>query len=126
MCFHVLTSLDKGAIFYQNDIKYVKPDRKSADIYCWITKNRMSYRKMDEHILIVEDDDAIRNSIHEFLTKSDFKAFSAPSAEDAFDIIKSGSIQIVITDILLPGMDGLKLTSQIKKNYSSQSKHDRS
>ena len=72
---------------------------------------------MGEQILVVEDDDAIRNSIHEFLTKSDYKTFSAPSAEEAFDIIKSGAIQIVITDILLPGKDGLQLTSQIKRNY---------
>lgn len=72
---------------------------------------------MDEHILVVEDDDAIRKSIHECLTSSDYKTFSAPSAEEAFEIIKSGSIQIVITDILLPGKDGLQLTSQIKQNY---------
>ena len=71
---------------------------------------------MGEHILIVEDDDAIRKSIHEFLTKSDYNAFSAPSAEEALEIIKSGTIQIVITDILLPGKDGLQLTSQIKQN----------
>ena len=71
---------------------------------------------MGENILIVEDDNAIRNSIHEFLTKSDFKVFSSPSAEEAFEIIKSGTIQIVITDILLPGKDGLQLTSQIKQN----------
>ena len=72
---------------------------------------------MDEHILVVEDDDAIRKSIHECLTSSDYKTFSAPSAEEAFEIIKSGAIQIVITDILLPGKDGLQLTSQIKQNY---------
>ncbi len=72
---------------------------------------------MGEHILIVEDDAAIRNSIHEFLTKSDFKTFSAPSAEEAFEIIKSENIQIVITDILLPGKDGLQLTSQVKQDY---------
>lgn len=72
---------------------------------------------MGEHILIVEDDDAIRSSLHECLTKSDYKVFSAPSAEEAFEIIKSGTIQIVITDILLPGKDGLQLTSQIKQNY---------
>ena len=46
---------------------------------------------MGENILIVEDDDAIRSSIHEFLTTSDFKVFSVPSAEEAFEIIKSGT-----------------------------------
>lgn len=72
---------------------------------------------MDENILIVEDDDAIRSSIKDFLTESDYKTFSAPSAEEAFEIIKSGTIQIVITDIKLPGKNGLQLTSQIKQNY---------
>ena len=76
----------------------------------------MIYKEMGEHILIVEDDDAIRNSIHEFLTKSDFNTYSVPSAEEALEILKSGNIQIVITDILLPGKDGLQLTSQIKQN----------
>ena len=72
---------------------------------------------MDEHILIVEDDDSIRSSIQEFLTESAYTTFSAPTAEEAFEIIKSGTIQIVITDILLPGKNGLQLTSQIKQNY---------
>jgi two-component system cell cycle response regulator len=72
---------------------------------------------MDEHILIVEDDDTIRSSIQEFLTESDYQTFSAPNAEEAFEIIKSGTIQIVITDILLPGKNGLQLTSQIKQNF---------
>lgn len=72
---------------------------------------------MSEHILIVEDDDAVRNSLHDCLTKSEYNALSVPSAEEALEIINSGTIQIVITDILLPGKDGLQLTSQIKKNY---------
>jgi len=72
---------------------------------------------MDENILIVEDDDAIRSSIKDFLTESDYKTLSVPNAEEAFEIIKSGTIQIVITDIKLPGKNGLQLTSQIKQNY---------
>jgi len=72
---------------------------------------------MDENILIVEDDDAIRSSIQDFLTESDYKTFSVPNAEEAFEIIKSGTIQIVITDIKLPGKNGLQLTSQIKQNF---------
>jgi two-component system cell cycle response regulator len=72
---------------------------------------------MDENILIVEDEDTVRSSIQDFLTESDYKTFSASTAEEAFEIIKSGSIQIVITDILLPGKNGLQLTSQIKQNY---------
>ncbi len=69
---------------------------------------------MNNHILIVDDDDAIRNSMHEFMAKNGFNAFAAASAEEALKILKANSIEIVITDIMLPGQDGLELTDLIK------------
>lgn len=72
---------------------------------------------MDEHILIVEDDAAIRDSMHDFFVKLGYNAKGVGSAEEALDIIKLGSVHIVITDIMLPGRNGLELTNEIKKNY---------
>ena len=71
---------------------------------------------MGEHILIVEDDDAIRNSIHEFLTKSDYNAFSASSAEEALEENKIRHYSNCHNRYLLPGKDGVSTTSQIKQN----------
>jgi len=72
---------------------------------------------MDDHILIVDDDDAIRDSMHEFMTENGFNAFAASSAEEAIKILKANTIEIVITDIMLPDQDGLELTDLIKENY---------
>jgi len=72
---------------------------------------------MDEHILIVEDDSPIRESIHDFFTKLGYNAISTGSAEEALEIIKSGRIHILITDIKLPSKNGLELTNEVKKNY---------
>jgi len=72
---------------------------------------------MDEHILIVEDETPIRNSIHDFFTKLGYNAIGTGSAEEALEIIKSGRIHIVIADIKLPGKNGLQLTHEIKNNY---------
>ena len=72
---------------------------------------------MTDHILIVDDDEAIRDSMYEFMERAGFNAFAAASAEDAITILKANTIEIVITDIMLPDQDGLELTDLIKANY---------
>lgn len=72
---------------------------------------------MDDRILIVDDDEAIRDSMHEFIERSGYMAFSAASAEEALDLLRGEAVHVVITDIILPGKDGLELTDIIKHDY---------
>ena len=74
---------------------------------------------MRPKILVVEDDTAIRELIHMFLEKSGFESFTAISAEAGLDILKSQEIGIVLTDVQLPGMNGLELTKIIRENYNA-------
>jgi two-component system cell cycle response regulator len=69
-------------------------------------------------VLVVEDDSVVSETLFEFLTKSGFKTKSAESAEEAEEILKNEEINIVITDIKLPGTDGIKFTNNIKKIYN--------
>jgi len=71
---------------------------------------------LDAHILIVDDDAAIRDSMQEFVQMSGFSSSSAACAEDALEMLQTQSVDVVITDIMLPGMDGLELTDRIRKN----------
>ena len=68
-------------------------------------------------ILIVDDDAAIRNSLHEFILISGYTAFKASSSEEALELLRDQSVQVIITDIILPGMDGLDLTEYVKTAY---------
>ncbi|MCP4747154.1 MAG: diguanylate cyclase [Desulfobacteraceae bacterium] len=72
---------------------------------------------MEAHILIVDDDAAIRDSMHEFVEMSGYLSSTAASAEQALEALDNDNIDVVITDIMLPGMDGLELTDHIKKNH---------
>jgi diguanylate cyclase (GGDEF)-like protein len=72
---------------------------------------------IDAHILIVDDDAAIRDSMHEFVEMSGFSSSTAANAEDALEMLQSNTVDVVITDIMLPGMDGLELTDRIRKNF---------
>ena len=74
---------------------------------------------MTASILIVDDDHAVRNSIQEFLTILDFTTYSADSAEGALSFIKTCHVDVIITDIIMNGMDGLQMTEIIKKSYDT-------
>ena len=74
---------------------------------------------MTAKILIVDDDHAIRNSIQEFLTLMDFKAYTAENAETALSFLETCYVDVIITDIIMNGMDGLEMTKIIKKKYNT-------
>ena len=67
------------------------------------------------HILVVDDDDRIRELVKEYLQENNFIVTTAINAFDAkkkLDIIK---FDILILDIMMPGKSGLSLTEDIKK-----------
>ncbi len=67
--------------------------------------------------LIVEDDPTVRQSMAEFMGMAGFECSTASSAEEALVLLKTLNTQLVITDIMMPGMNGLELTDAIKKDY---------
>jgi len=71
------------------------------------------------HILVVDDDDRIRELVKEYLEENNFLVTTAINVFDAkkkLDIIK---FDILILDIMMPGESGLSLTKEIKKNNST-------
>ena len=83
-----------------------------------IYKNKaMVKKKMDELVLIVDDDVEIKDSMHEFITRSGYNSITASSAEEALELLKSNHVNVAITDIMLPGKDGLQLTDIMKQNH---------
>lgn len=74
---------------------------------------------MNINILIVDDDSSVRNPMNEFIKLSGYNSFGASSAEEAIDILKTTSMQVVITDVMLPQMGGFELTEHITQKYDS-------
>jgi two-component system, cell cycle response regulator len=77
----------------------------------------MVKKKMDELVLIVDDDAQIKNSIQEFITSYGYKCITASNAEEAVELLKSNPVNVAIADIILPGRDGLELTDIMKQKY---------
>ncbi len=74
---------------------------------------------MNINILIVDDDSSVRNPMNEFIKLSGYNSFGASSAEEAIEILKTESMQVVITDVMLPEMGGFELTELITQKYDS-------
>ena len=68
------------------------------------------------HILIVDDDDKIRDLLKQYLKNSNFFVSTAINASDAEEKLKIVKFDLAIVDIMMPGKDGLQLTKEIREN----------
>ncbi|MEW6088602.1 MAG: sigma-54 dependent transcriptional regulator [bacterium] len=72
---------------------------------------------LKDMILVVDDEKNTRDSLVKILTQEGYSVDSAKSTEDALKILKENQASLVITDLRLPGSDGLYLFRKIKKEY---------
>ena len=68
------------------------------------------------HILIVDDDDKIRNLLKDYLNENDYIVSTAEDAIQAKERLKIIKFDIIILDVMMPGQDGYDLTKEIKKD----------
>jgi diguanylate cyclase (GGDEF)-like protein len=72
-------------------------------------------KSSDIHVLIVDDDLSVRNTMQQYITNAGFSSLTAATAEEALELVEKKDFAVVITDIRLPGLGGLELTKVIKK-----------
>ena len=70
-----------------------------------------------ERILLVEDEPATRAGIERLLVSLGFQVTAAPSAEEALSTPTQPGHDLLLTDMLLPGMDGLTLAEQLCERW---------
>jgi two-component system response regulator AtoC len=66
-------------------------------------------------VLVVDDEVGARESL-KMILKNDYEVFAAKDAEEAFLQIKVHSPDVILLDIILPDLDGLKVLERIKQN----------
>ena len=71
------------------------------------------------HILVVDDDDRIRELVKQYLEENNFLVTSAKDALDARKKLEIVKFDILILDIMMPGESGLALTKEVKKKDST-------
>jgi two-component system OmpR family response regulator len=65
-------------------------------------------------ILVVDDDSHIRKLIRIYLEKNQFSVLEAPDGQEALDILSHTKIDLAIVDVMMPRIDGIELTEDIR------------
>ena len=71
---------------------------------------------MKQSVLVVEDEDDIRELVSYNLLKEGYQVAGAASGEDALATVESKTPDLILLDIMLPGLDGLKVCRKLKEN----------
>jgi len=75
--------------------------------------------KFDAHILVVDDDDGIRELVKKYLLENNFLITTANSAEDAKEKISIIKFDLIVLDIMMPGKTGLEFTLENKDKINT-------
>lgn len=68
-------------------------------------------------ILIAEDEVATAKALKILLEKAKYTVDIVHNGTDAWDYIKTGSYEVIVLDIMMPGMSGLEVLSNIRENH---------
>jgi DNA-binding NtrC family response regulator len=75
---------------------------------------------MAERLLIVEDEDTLCESLQRVFSKDGYEVDITDSAESAFKLLEGKSYNLIITDIILPGISGIELIAKYKEQDPEQ------
>ena len=71
------------------------------------------------HILIVDDDDRIRDLVKEYLSQNSYLVSTAKDSQDAFEKTKIIKFDLIVLDIMMPGKTGLEFTQEYKNKINT-------
>ena len=67
-------------------------------------------------VLVVDDEDEIRQLLRLYLEKDEYQVVEATNGEDALNILKSQEIDLVLLDIMMPKINGYQVLKEIRTN----------
>ena len=66
-------------------------------------------------VLVVDDNPSLAESLTDILTIKEYKVYTASSGAEALEVLRNHPVDVLLTDVRMPDMDGVKLHRAIKK-----------
>jgi two-component system, NtrC family, response regulator PilR len=68
------------------------------------------------HILVVDDEEDVRETLHNVLKSMNYVPYVANGGAEALEIIKNNHIDVVLSDLYMPEMDGIELLKRVRND----------
>jgi len=107
------SELGKGCCF---TLYFPKSDQSLSEIESE-TPEVIIDAKLEKRILVVDDEPALVELVKDTLTNHGYQIFTAYDAEQALDILKQEHIDLLITDVIMPNIDGYELARRVQNLY---------
>ncbi|MCP3985617.1 MAG: PAS domain S-box protein [bacterium] len=106
----------RGSRFELRFPRYVEPNSAEAD-----AEEVMSTRQVEcsETILVVDDEPALLDSTCRILRRQGYTVHSAESGQRALEILQRTPVDVLISDVIMPGMNGYQLAGIVQHEYPS-------
>jgi DNA-binding NtrC family response regulator len=75
---------------------------------------------MSKSLLIVEDEETLRESMKRIFSKEGYAVETVDSAEKGLSLLESNLYDVIISDIILPGMDGIEMLTKVREQIPDQ------
>ena len=70
-----------------------------------------------QKVLFVDDERKILTSLERLLRSEPYRSFFVQSGQEALDLLKGRRVNVIVSDLAMPGMDGLTLLKQVQQKY---------
>ena len=75
---------------------------------------------MPDKVLVVDDEENIRNLLSAFLAKEGYEVIVAANGEEALELVATANPQVVLLDVTMPGVDGIEVCERLKTDEKTR------
>ena len=111
---NVYSEFGQGTRFILYFPRYYKHDQQPLPI---IVKEEEIILVENKTILVVDDEPQLCNLVEEILNAKGYQVLTALNAETALTLLSKNSIDLMLTDIIMPKMNGYQLAEKVRKLY---------
>ena len=87
---------------------------RKRDIDAWLSGHKVGERP---RVLVVDDEQAVRDLLAKYLATADYDVDTAPDGPTALERLRSNEYDLMFTDLKMPGMDGLSVIRETRRQF---------
>src|SRR5260370_7692561 len=114
----MMRSLRRGTMADAQTGRAVDSDfEKSARVFAIGKEERAAQGLPPVHLLVVDDDEHVRGVCRSIAEEAGMKVFDVSTAEEALEVLEVSPVDILLTDLRLPGTSGLELLKRVTRLF---------